>query len=293
MDRIEAMRIFARVVEQRSFSAAARDLSISRSTVSDAVQQLETRLSVRLLERTTKKVEPTVEGQSYYDGCVAALRAVDEADASVGQAETRGQVRVALPEGLLASVILPGLGALIDTHPNLSLSFVTDMAAAGGPADCGLVIAEQSGERLDGVVIGSLKRMTVASRSYLDVFGVPLSPSELDGHRLVSTISRRTGQPVPFEFEGSRLVRKTPAHQPLSATSATDLVRLAAAGHGIAQVLRGEAAGEIEAGSLVEILEDTPVPPVDVALVERSGTHKSPQARVFVDWLSEQLTSAE
>src|SRR5712664_4450667 len=101
MDRLDAMRIFTRVVERRSFTLAAGDLGLPRSTVTDAVKQLEARLGVRLLERTTRQVRPTLDGEAYHQRCLSLIADVEEAEAALGAAERRELLRLDVP-GTLA-----------------------------------------------------------------------------------------------------------------------------------------------------------------------------------------------
>src|SRR6202012_4020371 len=94
MDKVDAMRLFARIVERRSFTLAAQDLELPRSTVTEVVKRLETRLGVRLLERTTRQVRPTLDGEAYYQRCLAILGDIEEAESAFGGAKPRGLRRV-------------------------------------------------------------------------------------------------------------------------------------------------------------------------------------------------------
>src|ERR1700722_6247689 len=94
MDRIDAMRVFTRVVERRSFTLAAEDLALPRSTVTDAVKQLETRLGVRLLQRTTRHVSPTLDGEAYHRRCLALIADLEDAEAAFGGTKPKGLLRV-------------------------------------------------------------------------------------------------------------------------------------------------------------------------------------------------------
>jgi DNA-binding transcriptional LysR family regulator len=98
MDRFDAMRVFSRVVERRSFSLAAEDLGLPRSTVTDAVKGLEARLGVRLLERTTRQVHPTLDGEAYYRRCLSLIADLEDAEAAFGGARPKGLLRVMCTE---------------------------------------------------------------------------------------------------------------------------------------------------------------------------------------------------
>src|ERR1700761_5253072 len=117
MDRLDAMRVFARIVEQKSFTAAARDLGLPASPVPDAVKQLERRMGVRLLQRTTRHVSPTLDGEAYYH---RALRILDEIeDAEGAGAEPRGILKVEAHGGLVRRILMPGLPRFLAQYPGI------------------------------------------------------------------------------------------------------------------------------------------------------------------------------
>ncbi len=109
MDRIDAMRLFTRVVEQRSFTQAAQDLNLPRSTVTDAIKQLEARLQVRLLQRTTRHVSPTLDGEAYYQRCLSILADIEEAEMAFAGAKPRGLLRIEVHGTLARHFLLPDL----------------------------------------------------------------------------------------------------------------------------------------------------------------------------------------
>src|SRR5687768_18139096 len=121
MDRLDAMQVFARVVERRSFTLAAQDLGLPRSTVTDAVKQLEARLGVRLLHRTTRHVSPTLDGEAYHRRCLAILADLEDAEAGFGGAEPRGPLRVDVHGTLARHFVLPALPACLAEYPDLQL----------------------------------------------------------------------------------------------------------------------------------------------------------------------------
>ena len=291
MDRVEAMRIFVRVVEQRSFSGAARDMSLSRSTVTEAIQQLEGRLGARLLERTTKKVEPTVVGQTYYDACVVALRAVDDADAAVGSAETRGLVRMSVPHYLFNGVILPTFPDFLREHPGLTVILLdpADAARDGRLADVAVDVADSASEAIAGQAIGSIPCGTYASTAYVADRGEPSAVQELTGHTLIARLSRATGRPLPFEYAGAKKP-VVPASMSSAATSFETIASLTEAGLGIAQLPRFLADAAVADGTLVELLKDAEPLKLPVFVIEAQGRHMSAQARVLLDHLGTLLS---
>src|SRR6202158_462629 len=117
MDRFDAMRVFTRVVERRSFTLAAEDLGLPRSTVTDAVKQLEARLGVRLLQRTTRHVGPTLDGGAYYPRCLALVADVEDAEAACGGAKPKGLLRVDVHGTLARHFLLPRLPDFLAQYP--------------------------------------------------------------------------------------------------------------------------------------------------------------------------------
>jgi DNA-binding transcriptional LysR family regulator len=122
MDRFDAMRVFTRVVERRSFVLAAQDLGLPRSTVTDAVKQLEARLGVRLLERTTRHVGPTLDGEAYHRRCLALIAEIEDAEGAFGGAKPKGLLRVEVQGTLARHFLLPGLPDFLAQYPDIELN---------------------------------------------------------------------------------------------------------------------------------------------------------------------------
>src|ERR1700675_2917588 len=121
MDRFEAMRAFARGVERRSFTLAAQDLGLPRSTVTDAVKQLEARLGVRLLQRTTRHVSSTLDGEAYYQRCLRILSDIEDAESAFAGARPKGMLRVEVQGTLARHFLLPGLPGFLAEYPGIEL----------------------------------------------------------------------------------------------------------------------------------------------------------------------------
>src|ERR1700761_4781456 len=122
MDRLETMRLFTRVVERRSFTEAAHDTGAPRSTVTTVIRQLEERLGVRLLQRTTRTVRPTLDGEAYYRRCLAILDDVEDAEGAFRGAAPRGVLRVEVQGTLARHYLLPGLPAFFERYPDVEIS---------------------------------------------------------------------------------------------------------------------------------------------------------------------------
>src|SRR3981081_4739482 len=120
MDRFGAMRVFTRVLERRSFTLAAGDLGLPRSTVTDAVKQLEARLGVRLLERTTRQVNPTLDGEAYHRRCLSLIADVEEAEGAFGGAQPKGLLRVDVHGTLARHFVMPRLPDFLAEYPGIA-----------------------------------------------------------------------------------------------------------------------------------------------------------------------------
>src|SRR6478736_1728504 len=121
MDRFDAMRVFSRVVERRSFTLAAEDTGLPRSTVTDAVKQLEARLGVRLLQRTTRHVSPTLDGEAYYQRCLSILADIEEAEGAFAGAKPKGLLRVDVHGTLARHFVMPRLPDFLAEYPGIEL----------------------------------------------------------------------------------------------------------------------------------------------------------------------------
>ncbi len=121
MDRYDAMRVFTRVVERRSFTLAAEDTGLPRSTVTDAVKQLEARLGTRLLQRTTRHVSTTLDGEAYYQRCLTILAAIEDAESAFTDAKPKGLLRVDVHGTLARHFVLPNLPGFLATYPDMEI----------------------------------------------------------------------------------------------------------------------------------------------------------------------------
>ncbi|MDR3467626.1 MAG: LysR family transcriptional regulator [Xanthobacteraceae bacterium] len=288
MDRIETMRVFARVVERRSFSRAAQDLGLPASTVTDAVKQLEARLKVRLLQRTTRQVSVTLDGEAYYERCLAILADIEEAESAFGGAKPRGLLRVDVQGTQARRVIVPNLPAFLAEYPDLELFLsegdrYVDLVREG--VDCVLRAGELRESDLVARRVALLPEVTVASRDYVARAGMPRSFDALDGHRMVGFRSSATGGVLPLEFIVGG-VRKTVSLPSTLSVNGADTYRAAAlAGFGLIQVPRYSVEQDLADGTLVELLPDTPPSPTPVHILYPRSRQLSLRLRVFIDWM--------
>lgn len=289
MDRVDAMRVFVRVVERRSFAQAAHDLVLPRSRVSEAVQQLERRLGVRLLTRTTRQVTPTVEGEEYHRRCLLILADIDDAEARVAQATPAGPLRIDVHGTFAKRFVLPGLPGFLSRYPDIHLHIgegdrLVDLVREG--VDCAIRVGEPADSGLIGRRLGVLEEGTFASPSYLERHGTPASLDELDGHRMIGFVSSATRGVMPFTFQTDEGVRTVPLATSVTVSSAETNAGLAVQGLGLVQAPRYRVADELASGALVEVLAAHPPTPLPVYLLHPEGRQLSPRVRVFMDWVA-------
>lgn len=288
MDRIESMRVFARVVERRSFSRAAEDFGLPASTVTEAVKQLEGRLNVRLLQRTTRQVSVTLDGEAYYERCLAILADIEEAESALRGARPRGLLRVEAHGTQARRVIVPNLPSFLADYPDIELYLsegdrFVDLVREG--VDCVLRAGEPRESDLVARRVALLREVTVASVDYVARHGVPQSFDALDGHRMVGFRSSATGGVLPLEFMVGG-VRRTVSLPATLSVNGTDTYRAAAlAGFGLIQVPHYAVAQDLAAGALVELLPDTPPSPTPIHILYPRSRQLSPRVRVFIDWV--------
>ena len=295
MDRFDAMQLFVRIVELGSFTRAAEQLGLQRATATQAIQQLEARLGVRLLQRTTRHVSVTSEGRAYHQRCLAILADVAEADNAFtqGARQLKGVVRVDLSGGLWQHVLAPALPAFCERHPHITFDVSVsdrqiDVVREG--VDCVL----RSGALKDSALVArrlSLQtQMTCASADYVRRHGVPASldgPGGLDAHRAVNYISAATGKAVPLEFmaDGEVQLRTLPGS--VAVHDGEAYVAACEAGFGLIQLPRSRVMRQLAAGTLVEVLPQHRPPALPLSVLYPHRRHVPVRVRAFVDWLAE------
>ena len=289
MDRLDRMRLFARMVERRSFAAAAADLGVPRSTATEAIKQLESHLGARLLERTTRHVTPTLDGEAYYQRCLGILGAVEDAESAFRESEPRGLLRIDAHPLLTRTFLLPKLPEFLARYPRIDLHIgqgdrlvdlvregVDCVIRAGAPVDSGMIMRR----------LGTIDEVTCASPAYLAEHGVPASPDDLDGHQAVGFVSSRSGAVIPLEFTVSGKVREVRLPSRVTVNNSDTMAELARLGFGIVQAPRYRFEADFASGRLVEILSDTPPSPTPLTALYPQNRQLTARLRVFLDWIA-------
>lgn len=292
MDKLDAMQLFTRIVERRSFTLAANDTGVPRSTVTQVIRQLEERLGVRLLQRTTRTVKPTLDGEAYYRRCLAILDDVEDAEGAFSGATPKGMLRVEVQGTLARHFLMPALPAFFAQHLEIELSMSesdrwVDLVQEG--MDCALRYGKLPDSDLIARQVAMLERVTCGTPEYFDKYGTPTDIASLQGHRMVGIRLISTGNLTPLEFTGG------PAHESivlpatLSVTGPESFLAGVRLGLGLAQVPRFHVEQDLKSGRLVTVLNDRPPPSVPVSLVYPHNRQLSPRVRVFLDWATQEF----
>lgn len=297
MDRFDAMRLFTRVVERRSFTLAAQDLAIPRSTATDVIRQLEARLGVRLLQRTTRAVRPTLDGEAYYARCLALIDDIEDAESAFTGGRPRGLLRIDVQGILARHFLLPTLPAFLQRYPEIELFMgegdrLVDLVREG--IDCVLRVGVPASTDMIARRVGLLREASVASADYVQRHGLPASIDALhDGHRMIGFRSSATGQILPLEFSVGGELRTIMLPSRLSVNGAESYAAAARLGLGIIQKPRYDIEAELSSGALIEILPQHPPSPSPVSLLYPRNRQLSPRVRVFIDWLAQEFASLD
>jgi DNA-binding transcriptional LysR family regulator len=292
-NRAGEMEVFARVVETAGFSAAARLFRMTPSAVSKLVARLEARLGTRLMNRSTRRLQLTAEGQAFYQRCLRILADIDEAEREAGAGTSpRGRVRVNanVPFGL--TCLLPIVPGFLTRHPDVTLDIVlsdqvidlleqrTDVAIRVGPLRASQLIARK---------LGGSRMAVVAAPRYLTRHGRPRNLADLKRHNGIGFNFVRTMPGWPFLDAGE--VRRIPAGGNVQVGDGETARRLALAGVGLARLALFHVGPDIEAGRLKVVLED--LNPGDVeeihAIFVGQGGHLPARIRAFIDYLADNV----
>jgi DNA-binding transcriptional LysR family regulator len=297
MDRFNAMRIFTRIVELGSFSKAADDLQMPAATATYTIKQLEAHLGVRLLQRTTRHVSTTLDGQAYYHRCVRILADVEETEAGFGNSGVapRGKLRVDLQGTLAQHYVLPRLSEFFARFPQLELEIgmgdrLVDLVRDG--IDCVLRVGELRDSSMVGRRVATLQQVTCASAAYLDRRGTPATLEDLDGHQAVNFYSSSSGKMFPFDFIVDGEERSVQLPGVVSVSNAEAYVACCANDLGLVQLPRYHVARHLESGAFREVLGTWRPKAMPVSVLYPHQRQLSPRVRVFVDWLTDVMTAA-
>lgn len=294
MDRFDAMRAFARVVEAGSFTKAAQTLHMSKTTVTQLIQQLESRLRVRLLHRTTRKLGVTPDGAVYYERVIRLLADMEDAENSLSSAAMtpRGRLRVDVPSPLARLILVPALPAFHARYPDIQI----DMGASdrvvdliGDNVDCVLRGGQITDQSLIARHVGDLQIGVYVAPSYVERLGAPAHPRELQNtdHCIVGFLSSRTSKidPLVLCSENERI--EITGNYVLAVDDGNAYLEAGLVGLGVIALPNYMAAAHQAVGALIPLFTQWGISPMPLYLAFPPNRHVNAKLRVFIDWIVE------
>ncbi|HBW7901489.1 TPA: LysR family transcriptional regulator [Klebsiella pneumoniae] len=294
MDRFDAMRAFARVVEAGSFTKAAQTLHMSKTTVTQLIQQLESRLRVRLLHRTTRKLGVTPDGAVYYERVIRLLADMEDAENSLSSAAMtpRGRLRVDVPSPLARLILVPALPAFHARYPDIQIDMgVSDRVVdlIGDNVDCVLRGGQITDQSLIARHVGDLQIGVYIAPSYVERLGAPAHPRELQNtdHCIVGFLSSRTSKidPLVLCSENERI--EITGNYVLAVDDGNAYLEAGLVGLGVIALPNYMAAAHQAVGALIPLFTQWRISPMPLYLAFPPNRHVNAKLRVFIDWIVE------
>src|ERR1700751_2571536 len=293
MDRLASMEAFVCVVDAGSFSGAAKQLRVGQPAVSKTVAQLEDRLRVRLLLRSTHRLPPTEAGRNFHERAKQSIEAAEEAElAARGAAATlSGRLRFCGPLTFTRLLVIPRLSIFLAEHPLLDVDVVLedrdlDLIAAG--IDVALLIGRLSDSAATARRIGQCQRHVIATPAYFAARGVPQTPADLLAHQAIVYEQRDGGASWAFR-QGTSETSVTVSGR-LRVSAGEGLREGVLAGLGFAIASEWLFAPELNSGAVRSVLEDWSLPAVDLWAVFPTGRQASAKARAFASFIESQMS---
>lgn len=290
-NRLQELLVFVRVGEAGNFTRAARDMNLSQPSVSRIIGELEARLGVKLLLRTTRRLTLTAAGAQLLEQARDILAELDNAeDAARGVDSLRGTIRLALPVVFGTREIIPRLPEFLARHPLLRMELhvsdlYQDLVAEG--VDVAIRLGKLPNSTFGARTLATLQRFVVAAPAYLEARGTPKSPADLASHDCIfgpNGVGRES-----WVFKRRNTVISVDVTGRIHTDSAPGLYACAMAGLGIAHASAAMCGVELRSGALVALLTDYALEPVEVHAVFPGGPRLSTKVRAFVDYFAAAL----
>lgn len=288
MDQFKQISTFVEVAARGSLSAAARAEGIAPAMIGRRLDALETRLGVKLLQRTTRKIALTDEGSAFLEHCQRILADLDNAESSVSErsATASGHLAISAPAGFGRQHVAPLMPSFLSEHREVTLTLnlndrVVDLIGEG--IDVAIRIADLTDSSLIGVKLADNKRVVVAAPSYINRYGIPVSLDDLGKHNCLAMSSEGSQRGWTFRQNGRNVTLKVTGN--MVCNDGAVLHDWALSGKGLAWRSMWEVGNEIESGRLVTVLDDFSAPGNDIYAVFAQRRHLPLRIRTFVDFL--------
>ncbi|GGE56000.1 LysR family transcriptional regulator [Actibacterium pelagium] len=297
MAYLDNVKTFVRVFELRNMSAAARDLRISAAVASSRISQLEEHLGVRLFQRTTRQLNPTEQGNTFYKGATKILDAVQDAEADISNITSvpRGSLYIAAPLGLGQKIIAPFVPEFHAEYPHVHIRLRLsdrrlDLAAEGLDASFFLGVPEDSTLKLRKIM--DCPRQLYASPDYLAKHGQPETSADLKGKHACLNLRYPGAREFQWPLETSEGVKRVTVTGPFESDHGEVLTNWALEGHGIILKPMFEVSDHVASGALVPVLENEPPTPIQLACLFMHRRMQDPKARLFIDFMVKKIQDA-
>jgi DNA-binding transcriptional LysR family regulator len=295
MDRLAAMEAFVRAVDAGSFSAAAKQLRIGQPAVSKTIAQLEDRLGVRLLLRSTRGLTPTEAGRNFYERAKRSIEKAEEAEIAARGAEARlsGRLRICAAVTFARLHVIPRLSLFLAEHPALDVDVVLDDRDID-LIEAGIDVALRMGELTTALTarkIAQCERRVIGTPAYFAAMGVPQTPAELGAHQVV--IYEQRGGGTAWTFRQGSAEASVTVKGRLRVSAAEGVREGVLADLGLAVASEWMFAPELKSGTVRSVLEDWSLPPVDLWVVFPTGRQATTKARAFARFIETQLPKGD
>ena len=294
LDRMAAMEVFIRVVDAGSFSAAAKQLRLGQPAVSKTIAQLEERLGVRLLLRSTQGLTPTEAGRNFYDRAKRSIEEADEAELAArgAGAALSGRLRICAAVTFARIHVIPCLPAFLAEHPALDIDVVLDdrnidLIEAG--VDLALRMGDLADSALTARKIGESRRRVVGTPAYFKAKGMPQTPADLVTHQAIVYDQRGGG--TTWTFRKGTAETSVIVDGRMRVSAAEGVRESVFAGLGLAVASEWMFTPELKSGAVKSVLNEWTLPAVDLWAVFPTGRQASAKARTFASYIETLLTN--
>ncbi len=295
MDRLAAMEVFVRVIDCGSFSGAAKQLRVGQPAVSKTIAQLEDRLGVRLLLRSTHGLTPTEAGRNFYDRAKRSIEEAEEAElAARGAGATlTGRLRFCAPPTFARLHVMPRLPVFLAEHPSLDIDVYLedrdiDLVSAG--IDVALLTGRLADAAVTARKIGQCKRRVIATPAYFAARGTPRAPADLLTHEAIVYEQRDGG--ATWIFRQGTSEASVTVNGRLRVSAGEGVCSAVLSGLGLAIASEWLFGPELKSGAVVSVLQDWLLPPVDLWAVFPASRQASVKARAFASFIQLEMLNA-
>jgi len=295
MSYLNNIKMFVRVVELGSLSAAGRDLRASPAVASNRIKELEKHLGVRLFNRTTRKLTTTEHGRIFYNGALKTLEALTDAEAAIAEVSRnpKGSIHVTAPLGIGRRLVAPLVPLFHEQYPNIEVRLrlsdrMVDITTEALDVAFKLGQLPDSNFRIRGII--DCRRVLAASPAYLEARGTPKKPNDLLSKDHDCLLLRFPGSTqYNWELETPSGIRKLAVHGPFESDDGDVLTDWALTGHGIINKPWFEIAQHLQSGDLVQVLPDTPPEATNLAVIFPHKRLQDPKVRLFIDFMTDNI----